>query len=83
MPKSPRIGDFPGGLRKMSMVNAQQLVTATLLILGAGFLVANARLVLDYLAATARGGRRRCSCGAAGSRPTSGSGSGWRSCWGS
>jgi hypothetical protein len=30
-------------------VNAQRLVTATLLVLGAGFLVANARLVLDYL----------------------------------
>jgi hypothetical protein len=29
-------------------VNAQQLVPATLLVLGAGFLVANARLVLDY-----------------------------------
>ena len=30
------------------VVNAQQVVTATLLILGAGFLFANARLVLDY-----------------------------------
>ncbi len=29
-------------------MNAQQLVPATLLVLGAGFLVANARLVLDY-----------------------------------
>jgi hypothetical protein len=29
-------------------VNAQRLVTLTLLALGAGFLVANARLVLDY-----------------------------------
>jgi hypothetical protein len=29
-------------------VNAQQLVPATLLVLGAGFLVANARLVVDY-----------------------------------
>jgi hypothetical protein len=30
------------------IVNAQVLVTATLLVLGAGFLVANARLVLEY-----------------------------------
>ena len=30
------------------VVNAQHVVTATLLILGAGFLFANARLVLDY-----------------------------------
>ena len=29
-------------------VNAQQLVTLTLLVLGAGFLVANARLILEY-----------------------------------
>ena len=29
-------------------MSAQQLVPATLLVLGAGFLVANARLVLDY-----------------------------------
>jgi hypothetical protein len=30
------------------VVNSEQIVTATLLLLGAGFLVANARLVLDY-----------------------------------
>jgi hypothetical protein len=30
-------------------VDAQRLVTTTLLVLGAGFLVANARLVLEYL----------------------------------
>jgi hypothetical protein len=30
-------------------VDAQRLVTTTLLLLGAGFLVANARLVLEYL----------------------------------
>ena len=49
MPKSPRMGDFPGVCVRCDG-DAQQVVTATLLILGAGFLVANARLVLRLLA---------------------------------
>ena len=41
-------------------VNAQQVVTATLLILGAGFLFANARWC-STTGTIARGGRRPCS----------------------